>query len=122
MNTKVSHSIHKKDMLLKHQEQKKKTQQLQDKTFKEAKRVAKVLVDEFGIEKVFLVGPLTYGEFKEGMKLELVLEGIPEGAYARALGHLKKLSTFSVELIDIQQADSWTKRSIAKKGKVLARL
>ncbi len=121
MNTKVAHGIHQKDMLLKHQEQKQKARQIQDNALKEAKRLAKMLTDEFGVEKVYLVGPLTYAEFKEGMNLELALEGIPEGSYAKALGQLKQSSAFGVELIDIQQTDSWTRRSIAEKGKILAR-
>ena len=86
----------------------------------EAKRLAKILVDEFGVAKVFLVGPLTYGKFSEGMQLELALEGIPGETYAKAFGHLKQISTFGVELIDLQQADSWTKRSMKEKGKMLA--
>lgn len=122
MNTKIAHGIHKKDLLLKYLEQKKKAQQIQDNALDEAKRLAKILVEEFGVEKVFLVGPLTYGEFREGMTLELALEGIREGTYAKALAYLKHNSTFSVELIDFQQADSWTKRSIAEKGKVLAKI
>ncbi len=121
MNTKIAYGIHKKDMLLKHLEQKKKIQQVQDDALKEAKRLAKILVGDFGIEKVFVVGPLTYGEFLQGMPLEFAVEGIPEGAYAGALAYLKHNSAFGVELIDIQHADSWTKRSIGEKGKVLAK-
>jgi hypothetical protein len=41
--------------------------------------------------------------------------------FASALGHLKQISKFGVELTDIQQAEGWTKRSIVQKGKLLAK-
>ncbi len=121
MNTKVTHSIHKKNLLLRYQEQKQKQQHLQDSAFAEAKRLAQVLVEEFGVETVYLFGPLTYGEFREGMNLDLAIEGISPGTFASALGYLKQISKFGVELTAIHQADSWTKRSILEKGKVLAK-
>jgi hypothetical protein len=120
MHTKVSHGIHKKELLLKYQEQRQKEQQIQDHALKEAKRLATILVAEFGIARVTLIGPLTYGKFEEGMALEFVLEGIPQGNYARAAGHLQQISPYDVALIDIQDLDSWTKRSIGQKGKILA--
>ena len=101
-------------------EQRKKEQQIQEHALNEAQRLATILVHEFGIARVTLIGPLTYGKFEEGMALELFLEGIPEGAYARASGHLHQISPYDVELIDIQDLDSWTKRSIGQKGKILA--
>jgi predicted nucleotidyltransferase len=121
MNPKVAHSLHKKDLLLKYQEQKQKQRQLQDKAFAEAKKLAQVLVEEFEVEIVYLFGPLTYGEFKAGVNIDLAVEGISSETFASALGHLKQLSEFGVELTDIQQTDGWTKRSILQKGKVLAR-
>ena len=121
MNRKVTHSIHKKELLLKYQEQKQRERQFQEDALKEANRLAKVLVDEFGIEKVYLVGPLTYGKFREGMELELALEGIPEGAYAKALGHMKQTTVFDVALLDLRQTDSWTTRSVKNNGKLLHR-
>ena len=120
MHPKVSHNLYKKDMLLKHQEQQQKTRQLQENALCEAKRLAKILLEEFGIERVYLTGPLTYGKFQEDMPLELALEGIPENIYAKALSHLKQISSFGIELIDLQQADSWTKRSLKEKGKILS--
>jgi hypothetical protein len=121
MNTKIAHSIHKKDLFLHYQEQKQKQQELQDKAFAEAKRLAQVLVEEFGVEAVYLFGPLTYGEFKKGMNIDLGAEGISPGTFASALGHLKQMTEFGVELTDTHQADSWTKRSLWKKGKLLAK-
>lgn len=121
MNVKVSHAIHKKELLLQYQEQKQKERQFQESALQEAQRLALMLVEQFGIERVYLVGPLAYNKFNAGMKLELALEGIPAGAYASALGHLKQHSTFELDLIDLQQADTWTKRSLREKGRLLAK-
>jgi hypothetical protein len=120
MHPKVLHNMYKKDMLLKYQEQRQKEQQIQDHALNEAKRLATILVDEFGIARVTLIGPLTYGKFEVGMALELVLEGIPKGVYARASGHMQQISPYDIVLIDIQDLDSWTKRSIGQKGEILA--
>ncbi|GAK54979.1 DNA polymerase, beta domain protein region [Candidatus Vecturithrix granuli] len=121
MNIKVSHAIHKKELLLQYQEQKQKERQLQETALQEAQRLALMLVEQFGIERVYLVGPLAYNKFTAGMKLELALEGIPTGTYASALGYLKQSSTFELDLIDLQQADTWTKLALKEKGKLLAK-
>ncbi len=121
MNLKVSHAIHKKDLLLQYQEQKQKKRQLQETALHEAQRLALILVEQFGIERVYLVGPLAYEKFTADMKLELALEGIPPGVYAGALGYLKQLSSFEPDLIDLQCTDPWTKRSLKEKGRLLAK-
>lgn len=121
MNIKISHAIHKKELLLQYQEQQQKERQFQEAALHEAQRLAIILAEQFGIERVYLVGPLAYEQFSAGMKLELALEGIPAGAYASALGHLKQNSIFEVDLIDLQQADTWTKRALREKGKLLAK-
>jgi predicted nucleotidyltransferase len=120
MNSKIPHSLHKKDLLLHYQKQKQKQQQLQDNALAEAKRLARILVEEFEVEAVYLFGPLSYEEFREGMNIDLAVEGVSSDTFASALGHLKQISTFGVELTDIHQADGWTKRSIVQKGKLLA--
>ncbi len=121
MNTKISHGVHKKELLLKNLEHKQKIRQIQEAALKEAKRLAKILVDEFGVEEVLLVGPLTYDQFTAGMSLELALDGISKDVYAKAFAHLRNVSTYGVELIDMQHTDSWTKRSIKEKGRLLAK-
>jgi predicted nucleotidyltransferase len=121
MNTKIAYSFHKKDLLRNYQEQKRKKQELQDKALAEAARFAQILVQDFGVEVVYLFGPLSYGEYKEELKIDLAVESISVEMFARALGHLRQISEFGVELTDLRQADSWTKRAILEKGKLLAK-
>ncbi len=121
MNPKISHNFHKKDLLLQYQKQKQEHRQLKDNALDEAKRLARILVEEFGVNTVYLFGPLSYGAFREGMHIDLAVEGVSSGTFASALGHLKQMSAFGVELTDIRQAEGWTKRSIVQKGKLLAK-
>ena len=121
MHAKISHSIHKKDLLLKHQEQQEETRQRQAAAMQEARRLAEILCAEFGVSIVYLIGPLTYNEYQDGMTLELAVAGIPAGAFGNALAHLKHISPFPVDVIDLSQADCWTRKSAAEKGKMLAK-
>ena len=120
MRPRITRRFPQKGLLLKHQEQRRKLRDLQEDALQEAKRLASLLVNEFGIETIYLTGPLSYEQHHEGMPLELALEGIPEGVYARALAHLKQESLYEITLIDLSQADHWTKRSIREKGRALA--
>jgi hypothetical protein len=120
MRPRITHRFPQKDLLLKHQEQRRKFRQLQENALEEAKRLAVLLVEEFGVETVYLIGPLSYEHYQEGMPLELALEGIPDGVYARTLAELKQVSSFELALIDLTQTDNWTKRSICEKGRMLA--
>lgn len=121
MNPTLLHGIHKKELLVKRQEQKQRHQQIQDAALKEARRLATVLVEEYGVERVYVFGPLSYEEYHEGMPLDLAAEGLSSQNFAKALAHLRQLSTFPIELTDLHQADSWTKRSIREKGRIVAK-
>jgi hypothetical protein len=110
MNTKIHHSLHKKDLLLKYQQQQQQKRAQQDAALAEARRLALILVEDYGAHKVYLIGPLRYGEFREGMPLELAVDGLSPTTLATALGHLKQESLYPVEIIDIAQADAWTRR------------
>lgn len=121
MTSKIAYRLHKKDFLIAYQEQKRAHQRLQDRALAEAKAMAAILVEDYGAQCVYAFGPLAYGEFSEGMSIELAVEDISPDRLASALGHLKQHSTFSVDVIDIAHADSWTKRSIQQKGTILAR-
>lgn len=120
MMPKTVYSMHKKDFLLKYQEHKRAHQQFQAKVFEEAQILATILVEEYGARCVYAFGPLTYGEFSEGMSIELAVEGISSDRLASALGHLKQHSAFGVDVIDIAHADSWAKWAILEKGTILA--
>jgi len=120
MHTKILHNLHKKDLLLKHQEQKQQKQALQDRALAEARQVAKLLSEEYHARTVYVFGPLCYGEFREGMAIELAVEGIPPEILAGALASVKQEGTFTIELVELGQMNAWTRRNIVQKGLVLA--
>jgi hypothetical protein len=120
MTSKIVYRMHKKDFLLKYQGHKRAHQQFQAEALAEAQVLATILVEEYGAQCVYAFGPLTYGEFSEGMSIELAVEGISSDRLASALGQLKQHSAFGVDVIDIAHADSWAKRAILEKGTILA--
>ena len=116
MHAKISHSLHKKDLLLKYQEQKQQKQALQDRALDAARRVAGVLVEEYRAGTVYVFGPLNYGEFREGLAIELAVDGMPLEMFAGALAFVKQEEAFAFELVALGQVDAWTRRSIVEKG------
>ena len=120
MHAKISHSLHKKDLLLKYQEQKQQKRLLQERALAEARRVAGVLTEEYQAQRVYLFGPLSYGEFREGMSIELAAAGMPHDRFAAALAFVKQEEEPTIELVGLGQVDAWTRRNIVQKGMVLA--
>ncbi len=107
-------------MLLKYQEQKQQKQSLQDRALTEARRVAGVLVEEYQTQKVYLFGPLSYEEFREGMSIELAVDDMPHDRFAAALAFVKQAEDPTIELVEMAQVDAWTRRNIVLKGLVVA--
>jgi predicted nucleotidyltransferase len=119
MHAKISHKLYKKDLLLKYQQQKQQKQSLQDRALAEARQIARALIEEYHAKTVYVFGPLSYGEFREGMSIELAVEGLPPEMFAGALAYVKQEDAFTFELTELAQVDSWTRRSIVQKGQVL---
>lgn len=119
MHVKISHSLHKKDLLLKYQQRKQQKQALQDRALAEARRVAGILAEEYQARRVYLFGPLSYGEFREGMSIELAVDGMPPEMFTGALAFVKQEEAFAIELVELKQVDAWTRRNILGKGQVL---
>ncbi len=120
MHPKITHRFHKKDVLLKYQQHQENIHTLQKSARQEATRLAHLLIDKFAVRAVYLIGPLTYEQYQEGMPLELAAEGLSKDVYGIALAHLRHSSTYDIELIDLAQADSWTIRSVREKGLMFA--
>ncbi len=116
MHAKISHSFYKKDLLLKYQEQKQQKRLLQDRALTEARRVAGVLIEKYQAQTVHLFGPLSYGEFRKGMSIELAVAGMPHDRFAAALAFVKQVEDPAIELVAMAQVDAWTRRNIVRKG------
>jgi len=121
MHAKISHSLHKKELLAMRQTQQHEVQQRQTDAMREAQRLAQVLSAEFGIHTVWLIGPLTYGQHQDGMPLELAVDGVSTETLDRALASLKCLSAMPIDLIDLAHADGWTRQRAAAAGKLLTK-
>lgn len=114
-----SHRLNAHAWLRKQQEQKQQKQALHDRAVAEARRIAGILATEYQAGRVYLFGPLSYGEFRDGMAIELAVDGLPPQRFAAALAHVRRAEPFAVELVNLDQVDGWTRRSILEKGMTL---
>lgn len=120
MHPKTIVHTHKSNLLALHQERQNRQQQVQARVRQEASRLAAILVQEFGAQAVYAFGPLTYGQFTEGMPLEFAVEGLSAEGIVRALAHLKQMSAFQIEITAVHHLDSWTRKAMVRKGILLA--
>jgi hypothetical protein len=111
---------HKQDLLVAYQDRNDRQHLLQDRVRQEAIRLATILVQEFGAQKVYAVGPLTYGQFTEGMPLEFAVEGMSREMIVRALAHVRQLSRFTIEISAVNELDRWTRDAVLRTGMILA--
>ena len=86
-----------------------------------AERCAKFLMENYKVKKIFLVGSLVRGVFHERSDIDLVVEGIPEKLYIKALTDLYDLLLPSMELnlIPFEDAFDTLKEETLKKGRLL---
>ncbi|MEW6118031.1 MAG: nucleotidyltransferase domain-containing protein [Nitrospirota bacterium] len=64
-------------------------ERLRQKAIRSAKRLAKILAEEFLVKKAVLFGSaLKKGSFKEDSDIDIAVEGLPKEAYFTALARL----------------------------------
>jgi predicted nucleotidyltransferase len=84
------------------------------------KKAVDVLVSEYHVEKIVLIGSLADKErFGPHSDIDLCVEGVPAKRYFQAVGELLSLSEdFDIDLIPLEDATPEMKKR-AMKGKVL---
>ena len=70
----------------------------QKKLRKLANKCAKLLKDKYQVNKVFIIGSLVSGDVHEKSDIDLVVEGLPDRLYIKALTDLWDLLPAGVEL------------------------
>jgi len=94
---------------------------LAQKALKEAKRVAEVLRERYGVRRAVLFGSLAKylrgtGEFTERSDIDLAVEGLPKEKYFKVLSEINRLSEFEIDLIDLEGCPEFLKRLIEREG------
>lgn len=86
-----------------------------------AKECAKLLKDNYKVERVFLIGSLATGFIHERSDIDLVVVGLPSKLYIKALTELYDLLPPGIELNLIPYEDAFfsLKEKTAKEGKLI---
>ncbi|KAF2959869.1 DNA polymerase subunit beta [Thermotoga sp. 38H-to] len=94
---------------------------LAQKILKEAKRVAEVLRERYGVRRVVLFDSLAKylrrtGKFTERADIDLAVEGLLKEKYFKVLSEINRLSEFEIDLSDLEGCPEFLKRLIEREG------
>lgn len=110
-----------RDWVERKKKEEEKMKVLSQKALKEAKRIAEVLREKYGVGKVVLFVSLAKylrgtGEFTERSDIDLAVEGLPKEKYFKVLSEINRFSEFEIDLIDLEGCPEFLKRLIKREG------
>lgn len=94
--------------------------QLAERAWEEARRAARLLVDEFGVTRVVVFGSLARGRFREGSDIDLAVEGLPASHFIRADARLAWELSLPLDLKPLDECSPLLRRHIDEDGIELA--
>lgn len=103
-------------------EDEEKRHRLFEKAREAAKKSAKALIEEFGAEKVYLIGSLTSeDDFTEHSDVDIAVSGLKAEKYFKALSFIWGLfpKGIEVDLIPLEDADEYVKEKVLTEGVIL---
>jgi predicted nucleotidyltransferase len=84
---------------------------------KVARSLAARLREEYGVERVLLVGSLARGEFRPASDIDLTVTGLAPADLFRAGADLERMAEgFSVDLVPLESADPAFRRAADSEG------
>jgi predicted nucleotidyltransferase len=85
----------------------------------EARRAARILADEFGVDRVVVFGSvLRPGAFREGSDIDLAVEGLAPGRFFEACGRLMVELEFEIDLKPVEDLRGLIRERV-KEGEVV---
>lgn len=83
--------------------------------------MSRVLVEKFGVKKVWLFGSLAEGLFWEGSDIDLAVEGLSSEVYFAALSEIWRLlpGGMELDLIPLEDAYESLRERVLKEGEIL---
>ena len=87
-----------------------------------AREAAKILAEEFGAKKVYLIGSVASGAFfHKRSDVDLAVEGLPSRKYFSALAKIRQLFSgkSQVDLIPLEDAAPEIREKAGEKGELL---
>ena len=94
--------------------------QISKEAFDIAKKIASVLYEKYGADKVILHGSLAKGNFSPWSDIDLAVRGVSTGSFFRAVAFASGVSKkWKVDVVDVQDCHESLKESILQEGIVL---
>jgi predicted nucleotidyltransferase len=91
-----------------------------EKARQEAERLAKILADEFGVERVYLFGSFAWGKVvRPDSDIDLAVEGLPAGKLIKADVRVSNATEYSVDLVRLDSLPSRLHNRVLKSGILL---
>jgi predicted nucleotidyltransferase len=83
----------------------------------QAERLAKILADEYGVERVYLFGSFAWGKVvRPDSDIDLAVEGLPPRQFLKAYGQLERATHYAFDLVPLENASSRLREQILKLG------
>jgi predicted nucleotidyltransferase len=94
--------------------------ELASKAHAEARRVAQMLVHDFGARRVYLFGSLAReGRFHERSDVDLAVDGIAPGRFFKAWAAAGAHANVPIELVDMDEVGEMMRKLILEYGELL---
>jgi predicted nucleotidyltransferase len=91
-----------------------------EKARQEAERLAKILADEFGVERVYLFGSFAWGKVvRPDSDIDLAVEGLPPGKLIKADVRVSDATKYSVDLMRLSSLPTRLRNRVLKSGILL---
>lgn len=102
-------------------ERQKELARRKEKAIHEAMRLARILVQEYGVQQVYVFGSLVLDDsfLTETSDIDLAVYGLDPKLYFRALGRLQDATEFGVDLVTMESCSDSLKEVILKEGRLL---
>lgn len=98
---------------------KKENLELKDKAYQEARDLANILYTRYFATRVYLFGSLPEERFSERSDIDLAVEGLAGATFFQAVGELLLKSSFSVNLIPLEDCSENLRQKIINSGELL---
>ncbi|MEW6047127.1 MAG: hypothetical protein AB1609_11690 [Bacillota bacterium] len=100
-----------------------------ERAWSEARRLARILIAEFGATEVWVFGSLALERpeagatrrFRADSDIDLAARGVPPGLFFRAYGRIMMASSFDVDLVDVDAVPPTLRESILREGVLLGK-
>jgi predicted nucleotidyltransferase len=96
------------------------TEVYSDWFLKEAQRLSKTLIERFQANAVYMFGPLVWSDVHEiDTAIDLAVDGLAPDTLINAIDHLREISNYPINLVNVNEVQIELKEKIEKDGKLL---